>query len=108
MAQPKPTPGRIVHYVVPGGPTAGEHRAAIVVDDQARPDGRGDWELDLHVWFRPQDEPGLPSLDVYEDAAYARKRRELSTYVQHAQADNSGAANPGSWHWPEREDKGMG
>lgn len=104
-AAPKPTAGRIVHYVLPGGPTAGDHRPAIVVDT-GRPTGTGDWEAHLHVFFRPHDEPNLPSVAKFDNGLELHRRKyELSTYVQSVEPDNGGTGNPrlGTWHWPERE-----
>jgi hypothetical protein len=80
----KPSLGRIVHYVLPEGPHAGDHRPAIVVRVW------GDTCVNLQVFtdgdndFNDSD----PTQNVL--------------WVTSATLDPEGKA-PRSWHWPERE-----
>lgn len=75
---PRPTVGRIVHYVsygTPGGEFKSEHRAAIVTQ----------------VW--PRD-PGIVGLAVLNPGG-------LFFNVSVAQDEKT--KRGGTWHWPERE-----
>jgi hypothetical protein len=83
------TEGRMVHYVLPDGPGAGEHRAALVV----------------RVWRSNGAPPenGCANLQVFMDgtndapAGGSARWVEWRTSVVH---DPDGA--PGTWHWIER------
>ncbi len=76
------TEGRIVHWVVPHGPSAGQHRPAIVV----------------RVWRR--DDGGVPlvQLQVFTDASNdGFTNAHWATSVHYDEAKG-----PGTWHWIER------
>ena len=83
MANEKQTPsvGRIVHYVLPEGPSIGEHKAAIIV----------------HV-------PGGPganlSLFVFPDAGNDGPNWKTPVWVTDVVYDETGGTAH-SWHWPE-------
>lgn len=80
------TAGRIVHYVLPEGPSKGEHRPAIVV----------------RVWGQYEDAEGVPliQLQVFTDGLNDgfTAGTEWRTSVHH---DPTGE-QPGTWHWIER------
>lgn len=78
----KPTIGRIVHYVLPSGPSVLEHRAAIITG--VRPSG----EVDLHVFFNGPYDP-TPAESLYSWVGCVRQDE-----VEHG---------PNTWHWPERQ-----
>lgn len=82
--------GRIVHFVLPSGRSAGEHRPAIIV----------------RVW--PQSEPGhggTVQLQVFTDSDKdGRYNDELPPVMWATSVVNDEiATKPGTWHWPERE-----
>jgi hypothetical protein len=88
----KPSPGRIVHYVLPdSSPRKGSHRAAVVTSDW---DGAN---INLNV-----------QLDQSDDWAPAcandslQKTGDFTARAWSAGYDESG--KPGTWHWPERVD----
>ncbi len=85
IQMPKPSLGRIVHFVLAEGERRGEHRAAIITSV---------WSLsaiNLQV-FRDQadDTPGYASVEAMPTLR--------CLLVRH---DENKA--PGTWHWPERE-----
>lgn len=79
------TEGRIVHYVLPDGRHAGEHRPAIVV--KVWP---GAGSIQLQVFTDGGDTPPL-SNDGLPQVMW-------KTSVVHNEAEK----RPGTWHWPER------
>src|SRR4051812_9331896 len=88
----KPTPGRIVHFVLPTGANAGKHRAAIVTSDW---DGAN---INLSVF---RDQEGDPTnCHETEHGKYPVDQAQ-TLRVWSAPYDETGKA-PGSWHWPER------
>lgn len=80
---PKPSLGRMVHYVLKDGcPNAGDHRPAIIV--RVWPD-----TVNLQVFF---DGDGTPHLND----------GQLNTLWK-CSVPYSAEPKPGTWHWPERE-----
>lgn len=77
MDQPKPTVGRIVHYVLPEGRNAGEHRPAIVT----------------RVWSDV-----CVQLQVFTDG----ENDGLANVEWRTSILNDEAGAPNTWHWPER------
>lgn len=78
----KPTIGRIVHYTLPDGRSAGEVRPAIVVrvwDESHK-------SIQLQV-FTDDSNDGLPSVN-------------WRTSVTESE---TGEPERGRWHWPKRE-----
>ncbi|HBD19459.1 MAG TPA: hypothetical protein DC063_04795 [Arenimonas sp.] len=85
----KPTVGRIVHYVLPDGPSAGQHRPAIIVRTWDQPELPFSGTVQLQVFTDGQNDvaPGEPWS--------ATKWISSATYSEEPQ--------PRTWHWPERE-----
>lgn len=80
---PKPSLGRMVHYVIPDGcANAGDHRPAIIV--RVWPD-----TVNLQVFF---DGDGTPHLND----------GQLNTLWK-LSVPYSAEPKAGTWHWPERE-----
>lgn len=80
---PKPTIGRIVHYVLPDGLNAMAHRPAIITD--VREDGT----VDMQVFTTGDGSgvgDGLPG--VFRQAAVRADEKDRMA---------------GTWHWPERD-----
>lgn len=84
------TEGRIVHFVLPDGPHAGEHRPAIVV----------------RVWRKGDGTPPdngysnlLVFLDGSNDAGASGEARPLlwATSIEYSEDPK-----PRTWHWIER------
>lgn len=89
MDQQKPSIGRVVHYVLPKGPRAGEHRAAMITSGWDGPN------QNLTVWLdQPTDLPD----GVGGDGSWFL--RAWSAPYGENQPD--GTYEPGTWHWPER------
>jgi hypothetical protein len=81
---PKPTVGRIVHYVsygTPGGEYTSQCRAAIVTAVHPGTEGRG------------------VSLAVLNPEGMF-----FNQSCSHYEPDGAGTPPGGSWHWPEREE----
>jgi hypothetical protein len=74
-------PGRIVHYVLPDGPHAGEHRPAIVV----------------RVW----SEVGV-NLQVFMDGANDRVSGPGVVWATSVLYADPAEHKPRTWHWIER------
>jgi hypothetical protein len=72
--------GRIVHYVLNGGPHNGEHRPAIIVKTSEN-------AVNLQIFADRDDNPGC------EDKTF------WATSVPYADATEN---KPFSYHWPER------
>ena len=70
-----PSIGRIVHYILPGGPSAGEERPAIITRVV---------------------EGDMVALTAFPDAAHDHVGATFSTPC----ARHSDNKEPGSWHWP--------
>lgn len=91
MANQVPSVGRIVHYILPDGQYAGEHRPAIIVK----------------VWDENPTPDSLVQLQVFTDGpndypygGNGSDGIQWRTSVHH----NEGDVNPkslGTWHWPE-------
>lgn len=84
------TEGSMVHYVLTGGRSEGQHRPAIVVRD---------W-----VHAAPSDRDGVVNLQVFTDAVNDYRVGEVgstglmwATSVQYSEAKE-----PGTWHWIEK------
>lgn len=73
------TEGRIVHFVVPEGPCAGEHRPAIVVKVWDRDSGY----VNLHVFFDGTNDGQIHGYPWQTSIAYSEEPR------------------PRTWHWIE-------
>lgn len=87
MAEQVPSVGRVVHYVLPDGRSAGEHRAAIIVrvwDPVPKPDSI----VQLHVFIDGSND--------YADADV----RSSTLWVTSVEFDPTGQ-KPRTWHWPE-------
>ncbi len=81
-AGPKPTIGRIVHYVLPAGPRAGQSRPGMVVN--VNPDG-------------------TVNLQVFTDSATGREGDYYHPTFHQAEVKRGGTHDGGTWHWSERE-----
>lgn len=82
------TEGRIVHFVLPDGPHAGEHRPAVVVKVWRRGDGS------------PPDN-GYSNLLVFMDGT--NDGAQFSGYVnRQTSIEYSEEPRPRTWHWIER------
>lgn len=80
----KPTVGRIVHYVLPQGRNAGEHRPGIIVK----------------VWSDT-----TVQLQVFTDSDKAGSNNDMIAnplWATSVTVDEAGEKS-GTWHWPERE-----
>ena len=78
----QPTVGRIVHYVLSDGRSAGEHRPGIIV----------------RVW---EDGHGV-QLQVFTDGSNDGPQFASGLYwATSVEYDDGG--RPGTWHWPERQ-----
>jgi len=87
---PKPSIGRIVHYVsygTPGGEYASQCRAAIITEVGDWPEGIS--EADKHNIAVPVGLAVLNPTGVFFDQG-----------VKQSEGSNAG----GTWHWPEREE----
>ena len=87
METQKPSIGRIVHYVLPSGRNAGEHRPAIIVK----------------IWG---DQPGAAvQLQVFTDSDPAGSNNDMipNPSWRTSVMEDPMAEKPGTWHWPERE-----
>lgn len=73
--------GRIVHYVLIGGPHEGDHRPAIVV----------------RCWN--EYDPGMVNLQVFTDGANDGQAESFiwQTSIHHDPDEKK----PGTWHFPE-------
>ncbi len=95
MSEQLPSVGRIVHYVLSEGRSAGDHRPAIIV--------RVWGEEQVAAGTLPESALGTVQLQVFTDSsADGRFNDELpavmwKTSVVH---DDEGKA-PNTWHWPE-------
>jgi len=76
-----PTIGRIVHFVMPAGPSAGEHRPAIIV----------------HVNDEKPSEKSTVSLQVFTEPA-----RDHRAIFWESNVSQDKDKNRGTWHEPER------
>ena len=81
--------GRVVHYVLPTGRNAGEHRPAIVV----------------RVWGTPTaDYTPAVQLQVFTDSTndFEHNQNGANGVLWATSVSHNEAATPGTWHWPER------
>jgi len=76
------TEGRIVHYVLESGRSAGEHRPAIVVK----------------LWEPKGGSMGCAQLQVFTDGSNG----DLGGVAWRTSVMYSADARPGTWHWIER------
>jgi hypothetical protein len=86
----KPSIGRVVHYVLESGRSAGEHRAALIVNCFG-PDCP---HQNLCVFLD----------GINDEGSEFRNGDENTLMIGHAYSapyDPEGKL-PGSWHWPER------
>ena len=83
------TVGRIVHYVLPSGPSKGDHRPAMVT----------------RVWQPGGCIEGICQLQVFTDGSNdGLANVEWRTSVRHHEPP-IGSGEPhelNTWHWPER------
>lgn len=79
-----PSIGRIVHYVLEGGPKAGEHRPAIIVK----------------VWEDPPRPTSACQLQVFMDGDGTPSMNDGAPNVVWLTSRLQGTG-PGTWHWPE-------
>lgn len=90
----KPSIGRIVHYVLPNGPRAGEHRAAMIT---------GNFGTDICNLTVYLDHPS-DFVPIQGNISFTLATAE-SSYLARAWSahfDDSEIPVPGTWHWPER------
>lgn len=73
--------GRIVHYVLPDGPSKGQHRPAIIVK----------------VW---NQDTGVCNLQVFLDGTNDLATPQDLCWITSVKPDEEGK-NPGTWHWIE-------
>ncbi len=78
---PAASVGRIVHYVLPDGHNAGDHRPAIIV----------------RVWS-----PECVQLQVFTDGTNDGAGYGAGIDWRSSVARDDSALKRGSWHWPER------
>ena len=78
-----PSIGRIVHYVLRDGRSAGEHRPAIIV----------------RVW---EPEAGYVNLQVLTDGANDGAEAGSGMIWATSVFPDEQFQGPGTWHWPER------
>jgi len=81
------TEGRIVHYVLPDGPHAGEHRPAMVVK----------------VWRQGDGSPpanGYANLQVFVDGTNDYPKYNGSVWVTSVEYSEVPVAR--TWHWIEK------
>jgi hypothetical protein len=76
--------GRIVHYILPDGPSKGEHRPAIVV----------------YVW----PESSYPGGDTVQLQVFTDGSNDGAIYESGIvwQTSVHEGTDPCTWHWPER------
>jgi hypothetical protein len=79
--QPKPSIGRIVHYVLPDGRSKGEHRPAIIVK----------------VW-----EDNSVQLTVFTDWSNDYVHHQGLAWATSVLYADSSENKPGTYHWPEK------
>lgn len=86
----KPSIGRIVHYVLPSGPSRGEHRPGIIV----------------RVWPESETYGGTVQLQVFTDNnaqnGFYNDQLPCPLWATSVKYDESGTE--GTWHFPERVD----
>jgi hypothetical protein len=82
------TEGRIVHYVLPDGPSKGQHRPAVVV----------------RVWREVSGCEGYVNLRLFMDGQndMEYKTRDHTKYEHLTSVCFSADARPGTWHWIEK------
>lgn len=85
----KPSIGRVVHYVLLGGASQGEHRPALIV----KVEKHGSCWLNV-MKARSDDFSGEPN------SGCGTGSQSASSVVSYVFEDASGL--PGTWHWPER------
>lgn len=92
---PMPTVGRIIHYVLDTGRSAGDHRPAVIVrvwgEDQVAagtldPSALGTVQLQVFT-------------DTSPDGGY---NDELPPVMWKSSVPHDESGKRGSWHWPER------
>lgn len=96
----KPTIGQIVHYVLRQEDSfcAGDHRPAIITNIFTDADGK--MRANMMVTLDPANDNrglGVSGLELLE---HRRERTHLDCYS----VPYSETKEPGTWHWPEREE----
>jgi hypothetical protein len=87
MSEQQPSIGRIVHFVLSNG----FHRPAVLSGiHPQRFDSPASHDVELHVFTRPGD--------PWDGG----RTWQLMNYAHRAAFDERG--DPGTWHWPEREE----
>jgi hypothetical protein len=89
MGDTIPTVGRIVHYVLPHGRSAGQHRPAIIV--------RVWGEDQVAVGALPESALGTVQLQVFTD----QDNDEMPQVLWATSAMHNEERLFGTWHWPE-------
>jgi hypothetical protein len=90
-----PTVGRIVHYVLDSGRSAGDHRPAIIV--------RVWGEDQVAAGTLPESALGTVQLQVFTDSSEDGKfNDELPQVMWKTSVMHDESGQRGSWHWPER------
>jgi hypothetical protein len=89
--------GRIVHYVLPDGPTKGEHRPAIVVKV---------WRGELAVNSETKQEENMKDtavqLQVFMDGDGRGWNDHAPNIIWRTSVIYSDEKRPGTWHWIEK------
>jgi hypothetical protein len=85
MAEQIPSVGGVVHYVLPDGRSAGEHRPAIIV----------------RVWDSPPHSRSYVQLQVFVDGTNDYPDYNGAVWATSVQADFGDTPAPRTWHWPE-------
>lgn len=91
------TEGRIVHYVLPDGPSAGEHRPAIIVRV---------WRGEIVVNPKTAEEEHMKDtavqLQVFMDGDGRGWNDQAPNVVWHTSVMYSEDKEPDTWHWIEK------
>lgn len=89
------TEGRIVHYVLPSGRYAGEHRAAIIIKVWRRNDPNLVDADGKPVLVTPEN--GVSNITVISDAS-----NDGQPFLHMGSVINDPNGAPGTWHWIEK------
>ena len=91
------TEGRIVHYVLEDGPSKGQHRPAIVVQDWKQENGL----INLQVFTDGLNDDYTTTytnrVDDHETAILVPQNATWCTSVHYSEEKE-----PGTWHWIEK------
>lgn len=96
---PKLSNGRIVHYVLKEGRSAGQSRAAMVVNAW---DGDSP-HVNLHVYLDGHNDQGseFEKKGVAAQVEHPSHNAEILLGHAYSSPYDSEGKMPGSWHWPE-------